>query len=221
MSAELIGTFSPEEIEESKEMAEKIHCTLVDIHAATKSLSDNWARLGTHLARVRSKKYWMLLGDFRSFGDYLKFIEEEYNVGHSQLYLGISIARNLVPILGEEVLCDIGITKAGVLSKYVEQSGSSYIPPDLLEIATNPKKETSELKGECALKLHQVLPEEVGRWWDMGGGFFVLDDEKKEILEALEIAKNIDPVVAKDQPEWAQNKEAWLRLAREFKGTYA
>jgi hypothetical protein len=214
----LIESFSPEDKMEAKKIEEQIDSATNTILTATKTLASNYARLGSLLNTVRSKKYWLL--NYKSFGEYIKWIEKKYDIGHSQLYLGISIAQNLTPLLSEEVLCDIGITKASVLSKYAEQSGVREIPEDLMALATDPKKKVDELRGECALKLHNILPEEKGRWHDLGG-FYALDDEWREWTQAIEVSKSVDPAIPHDQPEWLQLKQAAIRLAQEFLSTYS
>ena len=214
----LIESFTQEDKVEAKKVEEQIDTATSTIITATRTLASNYARLGSLLNQVRERKFW-LLGSYKSFGEYIKFVEKKYDIGHSQLYLGISIAQNLSPLISEEVLCEIGITKAGVLSKYAEQSGVSTMPEDLMALATDPKKKVEELKGECALKLHNILPEEKGRWRDVGG-FFASDEEWREWTQAIEIAKSVDPAIPHDQPEWLQLKQACTRLAQEFSGTY-
>jgi hypothetical protein len=214
----LIESFSSEDKVEAKKVEEQIDSATSTILSATRTLASNYARLGSLLNQVRERKFW-LLGNYKSFGEYIKFVEKKYDIGHSQLYLGISIAQNLSPLLSEDTLCEIGITKAGVLSKYAEQSGVSTIPEDLMALATDPKKKVDELRGECALKLHNILPEEKGRWRDVGG-FFASDEEWREWTQAIEIAKSVDPAIPHDQPEWLQLKQAALRLAQEFVGTW-
>ena len=88
-----------------------------------------------------------------------------------------------------------------------------------MALATDPKKKVDELRGECALKLHNILPEEKGKWHDIGGSYF-LEDEWREWTQAIEIAKSVDPAIPHDQPEWLQLKQALIRIAQEFSGTY-
>jgi hypothetical protein len=212
------NSFTQEEKLEAKKVEEQIDCATSTIITATRTLASNYARLGSLLNTVRERKFW-LLGSYKSFGEYIKYVEKKYDIGHSQLYLGISIAQNLSPLLSEDMLCEIGITKASVLSKYAEQSGVSTIPEDLMALATDPKKKVDELRGECALKLHNILPEEKGQWHDLGGAFFS-SEEWKEWTQAIEIAKSVDPAIPHDQPEWLQLKQAVIRISQEFSGTY-
>jgi len=214
----IASTFTPEEKREAKELENKIEEVTRTIIAEKKSLDSNFVRLGQFISRVREKKYW-LLGPYKSFGDYLSDCEKRVGIGHSQLYVYMTVARNLLPSINESTLIDIGVTKAGVLSKYVEQSGKSVIPTDILDAAKNTDVKTDELDAMVNSSLHNVMPEK-GKWFSLGG-FFCDDDEKQELTQAIELAKSIDPVVPNNIPGWQQLKESYLRLAREFLGTYS
>jgi hypothetical protein len=160
-----------------------------------------------------------LLGNYKTFGDYLDECEKRFGVGHSQLYVGMKVVRNLLPTVKEEDLVEIGITKAGILSKYVEQSGQSEIPLSLLELAKHPETNSERLDAEVNSILHNVTSEK-GKWFSVPG-FFCTEDERQEILDALELAGNIDPLVPRNIPAWQQTKEKMLRMAREFLGSYS
>ena len=144
--------------------------------------------------------------------------EKRFGIGKSQLYVGMGIARNLLPSVTEKDLINIGITKAGRLSKYVEQSGQTTIPEEVLQVARDPKKTSGDLDELVNSKLHNV-PNERGKWINLGG-FFVTEDERKEIEESIEIAKGIDPTIPNTIPEWMQIKEVILRWQREFRSSW-
>ena len=206
-------SFSEEEKLEAQDLFFSIENVTQIIIDQKQSIDRNFVTLSQHINRVREKKYW-LLGKHKSFGDYIKDIEARFNVGKSQLYVYMTTTRNLLPSVGEEELVDIGITKAKVLSKYVEQSGQQTIPPDILASAKNPATTADKLDAEVNAKLHNVMPEK-GKWFAIPG-FFVDDDERAEILDAMELAKSIDPVVQNNIPHWQQMKEVVLRFSREF-----
>ncbi len=209
----IASTFSPEEKREAKELENKIDEVTRTIIAEKKSLDSNFVRLGQFISRVREKKYW-LLGQYKSFGDYISDCEKKVRIGQSQLYVYMTVARNLLPSVSEDALVEMGVTKAGVLSKYVEQSGKSVIPGDIMDAAKNPDTKTAELDAMVNSSLHNVMPDK-GVWFSLGG-FFCNEDEKKELTDAVELAKSIDPIVPNNIPGWQQLREAHLRLAREF-----
>lgn len=214
----IANSFTPEEREEAKALQLKIEEVTQVILDEKKSLDSNFVRLSTYVNEMRRKKYWLLL-QFRTFGDYLTSIEEKFNLGKSQLYVGMNVTRNLLGSVSEEDIVDMGITKASVLSKYVEQSGQKTIPEEILAEALDSKVTKDQLEASVNAKLHNVLPEK-GKWFSQPG-FFCSDDEQAEILDAIELAKSIDPVIPNSIPHWQQMKEAYLRMAREFIGSYS
>lgn len=210
--------FTPEQREEAKELTEKIEWVTQDILKQKQGMDSNFVRLSQYINEVRQKKYW-LLGKHKSFGEYLESIEQRFNVGKSQLYVYMTATRNLSPTLDEEEIIDIGITKAKVLSKYVEQSGNQTIPDDILQAAKDPKKTAEELDAEVNAKLHNVMPDK-GKWFSLGG-CFVDDSERKELQDAMDLARSTDPPIPNNIPHWQQLKEIYLRWAREFIGSYS
>ena len=212
-------SFSPEE----KKEATRIEATIAIVSGAIKSnkekMESDFVKLSQLIDEVRSKKYW-LLGNYKTFGDYLTDCEKKYGIKHSQLYVGMKVARNLLPSVTASDLVNMGISKAGVLSKYVEQSGNSNIPEDVMTAARDPKVRTEDLDNVVNGKLHNVLPDTKGTWY-APGGFFVDEDERKELQDAEDLAVSIEPAIPNNIPSWQQKKEVALRLAREFIGTYS
>lgn len=213
----IANSFTPEEKTEAKNLQTKIEEITEIINKEKKSLESNFVTLSTYINEVRTKKYW-LLGNFKSFGDYLESVEKKFNVGKSQLYVYMTTTRNLLPSMSETDLIEIGISKAKVLSKYVEQSGQP-VPDDIILSAKDSSKTVDQLDAEVNAKLHNVIPEK-GKWFSLGG-FFVDEDERKELLDAIELAKSIDPVISNAIPQWMQLKEAYLRMSREFIGAWS
>jgi len=213
----IANSFSDKERKEAAELESKKDQIIKVIVRERESLDRNFVKLAQIINEVRQKKYW-LLGNYKNFGEYLAGCETKFGVGHSQIYVGMKIVRNLLPALAGEDLVNMGITKAGVLSKFVEQSGQTSIPDDILQIAKDPDKKTEDLEIAVNAKLHNV-PLEKGTWINLGG-FFCTEEEKQEINDALELAGSIDPVVPNNIPAWQQHREKVLRLAREFLGSY-
>jgi hypothetical protein len=214
----MVQNFSTKEREEAKELEGKIAKISEVILAEKQSIDSNFVRLSQCIDEVRSKKYW-LLGNYKNFGEYVADCEKRFGIKHSQLYVGMKVARNLLPSVSEKDLVEIGITRAGALSKYVEQSGNSIIPDDILDAAKDRTKTSEEFDDVVNKKLHNKTGEIKDKWFNVGG-FYASEDERQEILEALEVARSIDPVVTNTIPEWQQLKEALLRLAREFRSSY-
>ena len=215
----LANNFSPTERAQAKELEEKIKNITKVIVGEKQSLESNFVRLSQLIDEVRSKKYW-LLGNYKTFGDYILDCEKKYGIKHSQLYVGMKVARNLLPSMEEKELVEIGITKAGMLSKYVEQSGNRTIPDNVLGVARDPKKTSTQLDQAVNDSLHNVVSTEKNSWYNLGG-FYVTEEERKELEDAVQLAKSIDPVIPNSIPLWQQQKEAYLRLAQEFIGSWS
>lgn len=211
-------TFTSEEKAEAASVQKDIELITKTILQEKQSLESNFVKLSQKIDLVRRKKYW-LLGDFKNFGEYIEDCETRFGLKHSQLYVGMKVTRNLLPSVPENELVDMGISKAGVLSKYVEQSGQRSIPEEIMVTARDPKKTREELDAQVNSRLHNVSPQK-GKWFSLGG-FFCSEDEKKEIEDAWELAAAIDPVISNAIPDWMQLKEKQLRLAREFFSSYA
>lgn len=174
------------------------------------------AELGSVLLAVRSSKAWRIRG-FETFGDYLRYAEQRFDKGRTALYGYISVAERLLPEVSESTIKEMGITKASALAQFVKQTGRR-LPESLVEKARDPEITTDEFKNVVMQEMHQDAPPR-GRWRDLG--FFATDEEYAEIEQAIETAKQVDPVIPKNQPLWAQLKDALLRMAQEFQGTYA
>lgn len=214
----LAANFSDTERKEAKEIEARIEEVTKVIVSEKKSLDSNFVRLSQLIDEVRSKKYW-LLGNYKTFGDYIADCEKKYGIKHSQLYVGMKVARNLLPTIPEQDLVDMGITRAGLLSKYVENSGTSTIPDEVLAVAKDLTKTANDLDDAVNRKLHNIPSGEKDKWFNLGG-FYASEDERQEILDAIAVAKSLDPVVPNTITDWRQLKEAILRLAREFRSSY-
>lgn len=213
----LLETFTLEQKTEAHQLRIQIEEEADSIRENKRNLETSYVRIGAFINLYLKKKYW-LLGDYKSAGDYMKTCEEKFGIGHSQLYLSRSVAENLGSKVSEDNLYDMGITKAAELSKYVQQSGGG-VPTELLSIALDKNKKTDELKSAANLKLHNIVSEDKGKWYDLGG-FYATQEEILELEQALEKAANADPIISKELPEWIRKKMSILRLSQEFSGSY-
>jgi len=180
-------------------------------------LATNFAKLGVLLTQVRGKKYWLLWG-YKSFGEYIESIREQVDKGRTQLYGCISIAEKLLPVVGEESLSQMGISKALELKKAMQLTGKKP-SAELVIKAKDADVKVAELKASIANEYHIKDSSEKGNWWDFGG-FYLTNDEKQEITDAMNVARKTDPVIYQELPEHMQRKEILLRFAREYLSTY-
>lgn len=217
METSLVETFSSEEKLRAKNVQSEIEVVAGEINFNKKVLESNYVKLGSLVNEVREKKFW-LLGDYNNFGEFLIYCEKKFHLGHSQLYGYMGVSRNLLPNISESDLCEMGITKASVLSKHVEQGGK--VTSDLLQSALNKGTKTDELKAESNINLHKIVDLQKGRWYDLGG-FYATEEEILELEQGYKAARETDPPISRDLPEWIVRKEVQRRLAQEFAGSYA
>ncbi len=111
----------------------------------------------------------------------------------------------------------MGITKAGILSQYVRETGK-VVPQELIEQAIDPETKIEQFKAEVFSAAH-IEQEPVGKWRDLKG-FFATDEDWSVIQRACVVAMHIDPVIPKTIPEWSQRKEILMRWAQEFLSAY-
>jgi hypothetical protein len=204
-----------------KELASATHQKIITLmnetHAKEAELQSSYVKLGSLIFTMKAKTLWLAL-NYNTWTDYFTALQEKYDSGKSQLYAYMNIAKTLQPIVGEKLLLDMGVSKAGELSKAVSTTGKA--PSDeILKDAVNPKISTKQFRQKLFDEQHITDHNEKGVWFDFGG-FYLNPDEKQEILKAITLAKHIDPAVSVSLPEHVQRKEAILRLAREFIGTW-
>jgi hypothetical protein len=204
-----------------KEEAHKIHQQILAImneaHAKEAELQSSYIKLGSLIFTMQAKSLWIPL-NYSTWTEYFTFLQEKFDSSRSSLYAYMSIAKTLQPIVGEKKLLDMGVTKAGDLKKAVVASGKAP-SPEILAQAVNPKISTKQFRQDLFEEMHVKDHNEKGTWFDMGG-FYLTPDEKIELLETLDLAKNIDPPIPNSLPEHVQRKAAIMRLVHEFKSTW-
>lgn len=208
--------FAPEDEADAKQAEAAVAEILTKIKEEEHSLASNYARLGNVLYHIRQKKYWIMWGH-QSWGSYIKSVEEKFNRGRTQLFQWVSIAENLLPMMTEEDLVEIGVSKAIEIKRVVIETGRRP-SASLITQAKDPEVGVNEIRAAVFQEIHGAPPDK-GVYLDLGG-FYVSPDERAEILRAIDVAKRTDPVIQHDIPEPTQRKEVFLRFAREYLGTY-
>lgn len=204
-------------IEKAELINTQINRLLETIRLQRTTLNSNYVKIGQLLSEVRNDKLWIELG-FKSFGAYLKTVEEKLDLSRNHLYLYMGTAEDLLESVGEENLVEMGIVKAATLRKAVKQSGK---PPsdELIKKAIDPATKGADFDNAVATEYNFSNKHEDSTWYSMGG-FFVTDGEREEINKAFRIAGLTDPVIPKDWSDQARSKEIVLRFSREYLSTY-
>jgi hypothetical protein len=196
------------------QLKERVDTLLREIGENEWQLGKKFVQLGNSLLKVRTTRAWENWR-FASFGAYIDSIRGEINRGRTQLYSTISVAEKLLPIVGEEKLEQMGITKANELKKSTNDGKTPS--EELVNKALDPKVGVQELRAEVFRETKQPETDR-GVYWDLGG-FFVTQDERDEIKRAFDVATtvlNIKP----DTPEHIKRKEITIAMCREFLSTY-
>lgn len=206
-------------------LKEQVEGLLEAIRANESRLATSYARLGSLLLQVRKGCYWEAWG-YKSFGQYIDSLRVRIDRGRSQIYAALSAADKLLPLISEQDLETVGISKAHELQRFVQQSGrnpANVVVDEtgrtLLDAAKDDAVTVSQLHALVLEALHEK-GEVKGTWFEFGG-CYLLADEKKEILDAMSVTRRVEPPIDENAADHVQRKEIMLRWAREFAGTYA
>jgi ribosomal protein S6 len=196
---------------------------LAEVETLVKNLADaegkleiGYAKLAYLLRDVSEQRYW--LGTYDSFGEFIAHISGTYNIGKSQLYNYLSTARDLGDGVTEEQLNQMGISKALALRDAKNASGT--IPQNVLTAALDPKVTVKDIR-KLLYDAGTITKPEDGTWCDLDFSCYVSDEERKEINDAANAARHMDPPVDEKQKDFMQRKEILLRFSREFLAAYA
>lgn len=214
---EVLTPISKEIKDEAKTIHNKILELMGETHSKEAELQTSYIQIGTLLFRVQAKSLWIPLG-YKTWTDYFTELQEKFDRSRAQLYAYMGIAKTLKPYVSDKNLLDMGLDKASELRKVVQLTGNAP-SSDIMEKAVNPAVKVKQFRQDLYDEQHVTDHSEKGIWVDFGGGYFT-PDEKEEWIKAIDLAKHIDPVVPHTLPEHIQRKEAMLRLAREFIGTW-
>jgi hypothetical protein len=181
-------------------------------------LEGGYAQFAGKLLEIQEERFWDLAG-FESWGKYFDSIIQKFNLGKAQMYHKLAVVRELKGIVPSAELTDMGISKASVLADACRAHGG-ILPNEAIAAAKNPDLTVKGLKKTLATA--RILPEQQdGEWLDLGMAFYVTEDERAEIAEAMRIAREMDPPVSNTLKDFMQRKEVFLRFVREFLATYS
>lgn len=182
--------FTPEQKTEAAQLRENLDQVLTEIQASQKKIDTDFVKLGTMLAEVQTKKYWLEYG-FKSYSKFIESVESRVDKGRSRLYACCAIAQQLLPVMSEEELSQVGISKASALASQVKKSGKTPTD-DLLAKAKDSKVTVEQFKEELGNHFGGRDEFEKGVYFDLGGVFFS-PEERSEFERGVETACKSDP----------------------------
>lgn len=210
--------------EAALKLGTEIDTLLGQISAHELRLAHSYARLGGLLREVELNQFWITFG-YKKFSSYLEFVRSKIGRERSQVYAILSVAKVLLPLISEEKLEEIGITKAHELKRLVSQGGNveSEIDWDdpaksvrLMDYAADPKVTAKQLRVKVNEILH-IKEDPQGFWYDLNG-FYALPDEKKEIEGFWELGRRVLEIASEQEHEW--KKQVFLAAVRESISTW-
>lgn len=187
----------------------EIESVLSKISTHQWSLGKAYVTLGCLVLSVRQNKYWQDWG-YLSFGSFVDYVTEHLDKCRATIYAAVGVAERLLPYVEERQLTDMGISKAQELARFVKQSGRR-VTPKLLDMALDNKRKISELHTAVLEELNEK-GETKGNWYEFGG-FYATTEERKEIEQAVDRFKALNP---SDNPEHIQRRDIMLAFAQEF-----
>jgi hypothetical protein len=199
----------------AQEKLQEVETLVSKLAEAEGQLEKGYAHLAFLLRDVSEQRYWM--GVYDNFGDFLTHLSQRYNVGKSQLYNYLSTAKALGGEITEEQLNQMGISKALALRAAKEATGT--ISSAIVDRALDPKVTVKDLK-KILFDAGSLTKPEPGDWIDLDFSCYVTEEERKEIQDACNAARHVDPPIDERQPQFLQRKEILLRFSREFLAAY-
>lgn len=198
----------------SEKLLDQVDQLLDEARETHQEAMSRFAELGSKLLTVRETQAWKTR-DFKSFGDYLKYAEQRFNLGRTSLYHYISVSEKLLPMVGEETLSQIGISKAGELNRFVKETGKNP-PQELIDRAADPETSVKEIR-EAVFTYVDKKPDD--RVYVDLGAVFCTPEERQELRAGYDHVLKILDLPA-EYSESAKRKEIQLALVREFYSSY-
>jgi hypothetical protein len=202
---------------ESTEALAVVESLAQKLGKAETALEHGYAEFAAALLTVQENRYWE--GEFESWGKYIEHITNTYNLGKAQLYHKVAVVRELDGIVETQDMTNMGISKASVLAD-VARLNNGIVPNEVIAAAQNDKTTVKDLKKRVAEILHTPEPEN-GEWLDLNFAFYVNAEEKATLLDAMNAARQTDPVISNTLKDFMQRKEIAIRWASEFLATYS
>lgn len=215
---EVLAPPTKEEKAEAHATHQQILALITEARNQEQELDANYVKLGVKVSLMQSKKHWITLG-YAAWTEYFDFLQSKFGAGRSQLYQYLGIAKTLLPTISESSLIAMGVSKASELKRAVQTTGQQP-SQEIIDLGTNPKVGVHQFRAKLHQEQHITDHNEPGKWFDFKG-CYLTDEEKKEIFQAFDYAKRVDPVIPTNWPDHVQFKEILLRLSREFTGAWA
>jgi len=181
------------------------------------NLERGYARLACLLLTFREAEGWREL-NYRSWGDYMKSLQLNFNRDVRTLYAYVAVAEKLLPRVGADAMDKIGIAK-GLEMVRAANRAKQHIPNALIEAALDAKTTVDHVRALACKLFNYECGADAGKYIDLGG--FYADDEQlklyKEAVKISEMYLNLPP----DMHPVVKKQRIFMFWASEICGTYA
>lgn len=198
-------------------LQEKIESEAAGILQNELNLNHGYARLAGLLVVFKLNEAWRDLGH-GSLNAYILTFAERLGRSPQQIYAYIDVAERLLPMIGEERLNLLGISKASELVRASKKSKKN-ITIELVTEAIAPRVTVAQVRALAhkTFELGGELPK--GKYVDIGG-FYVDDESHQTFVDAVKVSMRVLNI-PKEMPEWQQRQKIIMFWAQEVLGTYA
>jgi hypothetical protein len=202
---------------EAEGLRESIYNELEGTSIKCFALEQSWVRLGILLSKFKQQEHWRVLG-YQTYDSFIHELKVKFKRGRTILYGYVGAVEALLPIMNEEAIEKIGISKALELKRAQKQLNGKPLPASVIITAASKEVTASDLRAELA-KVTHATEEPKGTWFDLQG-FFITADERAEFKEAFLATESLLGL-SNTVPDHIRRKGVILTWMREWFGTHA
>jgi hypothetical protein len=190
----------------------EIESRLSELAASEVNFSRLRIRIGMLLKEVQDNQYWK--EQHQSFGEYVESLEAKYQRSRTQCYSYLRLVTDLLPVVGEDKLTAMSVSKAQLLSQAKRTTGS--LPsPEVIEMASDSGVSTKAFR-EVLLGARKIPDQPNMKFHSLE---YAADDERQAAIQsALLSAKRTENLSGADE---VQTGAALEILSQEYLGSHS
>jgi hypothetical protein len=199
------------EIEKGANVLAEIETRLSELAQSEVNFSRLRIRLGMLLKEVQDHQYWK--ESYESFGEYVASLEDKYHRSRTQCYSYLRLVTDLLPVVGEDKLAEMSVSKAQLLSQSKKITGA--LPAaEILNMAADSGVSTKDFRQ--VLLDNKKLPDvpQDGRYRSID--CFFTGDQWKTYLMAVAHVKQAEQLTGSDE---VQNGKIQEIFSQEYLNT--
>lgn len=195
---------------------DKIETEAAGILQNESNLNHGYARLAGLLVVFKLNEGWRDLGH-GSMNSYVLSFAERLGRSPQQVYSYIDVAERLLPMIGEEKLDQLGISKACELVRASKRSKKN-ITIQLVNESLADRVTVAQVRALAHVTFELEGDKPKGKYIDIGG-FYVDEEQNRTFVDAVKVSMRVLNI-PKEMPEAQQRQKIILFWAQEILGTY-